>query len=150
MERPDIEAGTLAAVAAFVLLFVVFDVLSTLMVIQHYGYWICAYEINVFLHLAGVSGLASVKLGLMMFFLGAIVVFSRHQAAIDHLLVGLAAAGAICGASNLCLLYYGFIPGIGPVDADYLAGAVVAVSAMRAIAATELFGRLLAAGHKKA
>lgn len=133
MAHFEIKNDTLASVVAFVLLFIIADLLSTVLVIRHFGAMVIAYEINIFVHLNGVNGLASMKLGILIFVLGMLVVFSRYQASIGDVLVGLAVAGAICAASNMYFLAHGYAPSIGYIGAAFLSGLAINVAVMKAI-----------------
>ncbi len=113
MAYVEIKNDTLAAVIAFVLFFIIADVLSTVLVIRHFGTIVIANEINIFVHFNGINGLASMKVGVLMFVLGILVIYSRYQDPIGDVLIGLAVAGAICAVSNLYFLSYGYAPTIG-------------------------------------
>lgn len=131
--RVEINVETLFVVIAFVLFFVIADMLSTVLVIRQYGSAIVVSEINLFVHLSGVNGLASMKLGILIFAICALFVFWRYQVVIDDVLIGLAVAGVVCAASNLCLAAYGYVPSIGPVNAIYASGLAISISVMRSM-----------------
>lgn len=133
MHSMEIKNETIVAVIAFVMLFVVADILSTMLIAYRYGEGVFEHEVNVFVHLSGAGGLAAVKLGTLIFAIGSIFVFSRYQIPIDDVLVGLAMGGAICSISNACFLVYGYAPTIGHVGAVFLSGVVISVSTMKAL-----------------
>jgi len=133
MKYVVIKNDTLAAVIVFVLSFIIADVLSTVLVLRQFGPAVIAREINLFVQLLGIQGLVSMKLGIMIFLLGLLVVFSRYQASIGDILVGLAVAGAICGASNFYFLSHGYTPSIGPIDALFLSGLAINIALLRAL-----------------
>ena len=134
MEYPEIRCDTLADVAAFVMFFIVADMFSTVLVLAHYGPAVIAYEINVFAHLQGINGLAAMKIGVMIFALGMLVVFSRYQASIGDILLGLAVAGALCAVSNLYFICHGSAPAFGHIGIPFLAGVAINVAFLKAIA----------------
>ena len=133
MYSVEIKNETFVAVIAFVAFFVVADMLSTMLIVYRYGEGVFANEVNVFVHLSGASGLAAVKLGILIFAIGSIFVFSRYQIPMDDVLVGVAAGGAICSISNAVFLFYGYAPTIGHVGAVFLSGVVISVSIMKAL-----------------
>jgi hypothetical protein len=133
MYSVEIKNETFVAILAFVAFFVVADMLSTMLIACRYGEGVFENEVNVFVHLSGASGLAAVKLGILIFAVGSIFVFSRYQVPIDDVLVGVAAGGAICSISNAFFLFYGYAPTIGHVGAVFLSGVVISVSVMKAL-----------------
>lgn len=144
----EIKNETFVAVIAFVMFFVVADLLSTMLIACRYGEGVFANEVNVFVHLSGASGLAAVKLGVLIFALGSILVFSRYPIPIDDVLVGVAAGGAICSISNAFFLVYGYAPTIGHAGAVFLSGVVISVSIMKALIDYWLIGILPGAGER--
>lgn len=137
----EIKNETFVAVIAFVAFFVVADMLSTMLIAYHYGEGVFENEVNVFVHLSGPGGLVAVKLGILIFAVGSIFVFSRYQIPIDDVLVGVAAGGAICSISNAFFLIYGYAPTIGHVGAVFLSGVVISVSIMKALIDYWLLGK---------
>ena len=59
MEYPEIRSDTLVAVIAFVLFFIIADLLSTVLVLMHYGPMVIVNEANLFVRLIGIDGLAA-------------------------------------------------------------------------------------------
>lgn len=109
MYSMEIKNETFVAVIAFVMFFVVADVLSTMLIAYRFGEGAFVNEVNVFVHISGASGFVAVKLGILSFTLGSIFVFSRYQIPIDDVLVGLA-AGARYAASRTPSLSYTATP----------------------------------------
>ena len=133
MYSTEIKNETIVAVIAFIMFFVVADILSTMLIAYRYGEGVFANEVNVFVHLSGADGFVAVKLGILIFAVGSIFVFSRYQIPIDDVLVGVAAGGAICSISNAFFLAYGYAPTIGYVGAVFISGVVISVSIMKAL-----------------
>jgi len=90
-------------------------------------------EIYLFVQTMGFNGLASMKLVILLLVPCLLVVFSRYQASIGDVLVGLAAAGAMCGASNLYYLSHGYAPSIGCIGALFLSVLAISVAILRAL-----------------
>lgn len=134
MDYPEIRSDTLAAAIAFVLFFIIADVLSTVLVLGHYGPMVIVDEENLFVQLMGINGLAAIKLGIMIFLIGLLFVFSRYQASIGDVLIGLAAAGALCAASNLYFICHGFAPTLGLAGAQFFAGLAISIAFLKAMA----------------